>query len=497
MTTTAAQLVEPKLQFFGNDGKPLSGGKLYTYQAGTFIPKKTYTSSTMSADNTNPVILDSAGRARVWLDISTSFYQMKLTDSSGVEIWTEDNVSGVGTSGTIIYGSMPWLDSKDYADLYAAVAAISSSKGTILVTNNIPCDNLIVPSNVTIVVLNTGTITVNSGKTLEINGPFEAGPYAVFSGSGTVTFGKDSSLLNLPIWGGGSDIVFRKNAGETQSGLLDWEHDGDENYLMHLHTGPNFTGNSYGGYAVGPPALMGIGLGDGGVEDYGVGIHINNKRSGTCMELVNQPTSLSGGRCLSVQNYADYGPAVDVALTADGSGINIVSSGSASAAKYIMKITSVEGGDATDGYEIFDVMSTTGYTTVKGGMKVMERPLIVTARDSISTDVNKQYFTGNYHRFYEYTGSTGLFYPFRIAMGIDNPTELSIKTGSFAAIGSETYDMTILRAGNVSGGAGIGFLGASPINRPTVNGSRAANAALASLITALANLGLITDSTTA
>lgn len=43
----------------------------------------------------------------------------------------------------------------------------------------------------------------------------------------------------------------------------------------------------------------------------------------------------------------------------------------------------------------------------------------------------------------------------------------------------------------------IGFLGASAIARPTVTGSRGGNAALASLLTALANLGLVTDSTTA
>lgn len=42
----------------------------------------------------------------------------------------------------------------------------------------------------------------------------------------------------------------------------------------------------------------------------------------------------------------------------------------------------------------------------------------------------------------------------------------------------------------------IGFLGANPLARPTVTGGRGGNAALASLLTALANLGLVTDSTT-
>jgi hypothetical protein len=43
----------------------------------------------------------------------------------------------------------------------------------------------------------------------------------------------------------------------------------------------------------------------------------------------------------------------------------------------------------------------------------------------------------------------------------------------------------------------IGFNGTAAISKPTVSGSRGGNAALASLLTALANYGLITDSTTA
>lgn len=43
----------------------------------------------------------------------------------------------------------------------------------------------------------------------------------------------------------------------------------------------------------------------------------------------------------------------------------------------------------------------------------------------------------------------------------------------------------------------IGFLGATPVVRPTVTGSRGGNAALASVLTALADLGLIVDSSTA
>lgn len=45
-------------------------------------------------------------------------------------------------------------------------------------------------------------------------------------------------------------------------------------------------------------------------------------------------------------------------------------------------------------------------------------------------------------------------------------------------------------------GTNLGFFGSAPITKPTVTGSRGGNAALASLLTTLANLGLIIDSTT-
>lgn len=46
-------------------------------------------------------------------------------------------------------------------------------------------------------------------------------------------------------------------------------------------------------------------------------------------------------------------------------------------------------------------------------------------------------------------------------------------------------------------GSGLGFYGATAATKQTISGSRGGNAALADLLTKLAALGLITDSTTA
>lgn len=86
----------PKLQFVDANGVPLSGGKLYTYSAGTTSPLVTYTDSTGSVPNTNPIILDSRGEASVWL-FSSLGYKFVLKTAQDVLVYTVDNINGVIT----------------------------------------------------------------------------------------------------------------------------------------------------------------------------------------------------------------------------------------------------------------------------------------------------------------------------------------------------------------------------------------------------------------
>lgn len=94
-------LVNPHEQFLDNNGKPLANGKVYTYLAGTTTKAATYEDSAGSASNSNPVILDSAGFATIYLDTSKS-YKIVVQDAYGVPQWTADNVTGgVPTGGGI------------------------------------------------------------------------------------------------------------------------------------------------------------------------------------------------------------------------------------------------------------------------------------------------------------------------------------------------------------------------------------------------------------
>lgn len=90
-------------QFFNNDGTVLSGGKLYTYSAGTTTPKATYTTSAGNIAHANPIVLDSAGRVpggEVWLSAAT--YKFVLNTSGDVLIATYDNISGIGAAEYIV-----------------------------------------------------------------------------------------------------------------------------------------------------------------------------------------------------------------------------------------------------------------------------------------------------------------------------------------------------------------------------------------------------------
>jgi hypothetical protein len=87
-------------QFFDNNGNPLSGGKLYTYAAGTTTPLATYTTSAGDVARTNPIVLDSAGRVpnsgEIWL--TPVPYKFVLETSASVLIATYDNITGIGAA---------------------------------------------------------------------------------------------------------------------------------------------------------------------------------------------------------------------------------------------------------------------------------------------------------------------------------------------------------------------------------------------------------------
>jgi len=95
-----ASLISPQIkkQYFDSNGDPLTGGKLFIYEAGTTTPVTSYIDAAESSSNANPIILDSRGEIDgLWLRVGS--YKLVLKDSNDVTIWTEDSITirDVGT----------------------------------------------------------------------------------------------------------------------------------------------------------------------------------------------------------------------------------------------------------------------------------------------------------------------------------------------------------------------------------------------------------------
>jgi hypothetical protein len=93
-------------RFFDDNGEPLAGGKLYSYEAGTLTPLTTYTDQAGTVANSNPVILDANGYVAtaignpcgLWL--LPDSYKFILTDADDVQLKFLDNIdSTLGVQG--------------------------------------------------------------------------------------------------------------------------------------------------------------------------------------------------------------------------------------------------------------------------------------------------------------------------------------------------------------------------------------------------------------
>jgi hypothetical protein len=113
----------PVQHFTDNNGNLLTGGKLFTYQAGTTTKQNAYTDSSGATAFANPIILNARGEptnpsgfsSGIWLTTGVG-YKFVLSPASDTDpptnpFWTVDQISAPGAGSGTIPGSTALIDS--------------------------------------------------------------------------------------------------------------------------------------------------------------------------------------------------------------------------------------------------------------------------------------------------------------------------------------------------------------------------------------------------
>ena len=93
--------------FITGTNRPLAGGLMYTYKAGTTDPATTY-SDDSGTTNTNPIQLDSDGQCDLFLDDAVS-YRIILKNSAGVTQFDKDRIASLGSTQVQSFNSIAAL----------------------------------------------------------------------------------------------------------------------------------------------------------------------------------------------------------------------------------------------------------------------------------------------------------------------------------------------------------------------------------------------------
>jgi len=242
MTTVVLSPVNAWTQFFGGNTAssapniPLAGGMLNIYAAGTTTPVTTYTSNTGLIANTNPIVLDSAGRlpgVEIWWPAGSS-YKAVLMDASGNVIpnGTWDNIPGIndptlvaapataitytppgtGAVSTTVAAKLgQWINPRDYgadptgvADSTTALTnaiAAAGIGGTVAISYGdkyLINSNLTINNNVSILGPNSfvGTMTSNS----ESASYASLGGALILNSAATITVNAGASIKGFLIY---------------------------------------------------------------------------------------------------------------------------------------------------------------------------------------------------------------------------------------------------------------------------------------------------------
>ena len=243
-------------QFFTNTGAVLTGGKIYTYLAGTTTPVATYTSSSGATAWTNPIVLNAAGRVpsggEIWLTDGI-LYKFVLEDANNVLIATYDNISGISNV------TLP-IDATEVNTTIGYAGGVQRTQQSV--NNDDVCVfDFMTPAQIAAVKANTsaGDLTspvqnaINTGKAVY----FPAGTYLfnVVINNKTVLYGDGSLVSIIKPFSYASPAMIYTYAAVVNPVFSFWNYHSEVRNLGFFGTGAGATATGIGfSFGTGSPS---------------------------------------------------------------------------------------------------------------------------------------------------------------------------------------------------------------------------------------------------
>jgi hypothetical protein len=531
----------PRFSPLSYTGGTLPGAKMYFWEVASSTPKVIYTTIDADAQLDNPVIADAAGMfPAVWFDGDAD---VEVTDSDGVEIMPRERIQD---------GAM---DADEIGEAIFPTSTTESAAGVTPVNHLYPPGDvrryLVAGTDITIAwqrAINwaqtcggtalvpegnwtSGTVSID-GRDFRIciRGTITAESYIPENGAVISSFaddGSNQSLLNS-IYGPGVQSVRSNVTGSLEGVRIDFEGGkliSSAASIRGIHiTGftraCRITGGRFHGF-VGAGILL-----NGSWSFSIIGNDINGDSSspgGNAIALgisgagtngggatVVNAAFIAGNECRNHSAGIRYDSGAGTSFTGNTMELNAFGFRSQNAkgfnfcGNYVEANSSANvllGGTNGTDFVIGSVFAGNLFNASTG--------LNFNLQGTQDCSFGPNRFSGSQTKLYQINSGVGVHVsgnvvrvPDLTATYFGNPNELNTDTNWVHRTDASQYRIqspavSATKELKTATGSLVGFFGADPVAKRTVTGSRGGNAALADLLTELAALGLITDSTSA
>lgn len=283
----------PVLQFFDNNGEFLVGGLLFTYSAGTVSKLATYTDSTGTTPNTNPIVLDARGDCIVWLPqgVAYKFVLAPATDTDPPTnaIWTVDNIENPAIpDAPVITGTTTnSMTIQTGSVTFTTQSGLNLNAGQWVVIDN--------QASVNDAMVGQITSYVGTAMTVNVTNTYGSGTFSAWNISLTGPPGPPSAAsprvpLLITAYGAGS-ATFTAPADTLTSDVFEFDVTGSGGGYI---TSPPVYGGGAGGTAI----YFTTGLTAGQTVAVVVGAGAVSNADGTNSTVVVGATTVTGGKGL-------------------------------------------------------------------------------------------------------------------------------------------------------------------------------------------------------